>query len=567
MPISFLESQIKSDPFNPIHHISLAKAYLENGDEERARKVIAIKRNLPSDDPSVHFEWGRLCEEIGMARQARESYEQAIALNPDNPDYHYRVALLYHERGAWERTLKHLQKTVSLSPGNTKARELLSALYQEVGFAGSARSISGKKETAASIPPRQALTISEKEVLPFMGLFKGKEVGFARYHFNKSGNLVHTFVNRPLGINEVFRHLRGEDSIGIYPLRADQTLKFSIIRVRIPWRRIVGNIKDAGFLAVTKDRAHDYAKKVMENARGFGFPAYWEKPGQYERRVWFFFDEFIPREMGKRFLDALLQKITAPGVDLAVDCLVGLKGMGIGLQEFPIMLPLGINPRAGERCFFLNERGDFYEDQLLFVQKIRTISRNEIKKFLTSGGELEDAVKGANESLKELKKACPVIDEIVRKAFSGRNLRDEEKMILYFSLKFLMDGEKMIHHILENCPDYRPAKVKRIISKLKGNPISCPKIRQLLPETTAYLSCNCSFVIDRGGYPSPLLHLDSRLVPTKRNIYDEQERMEDSKHNIDEIEGRYQFLCNKIEQFTKEKEKLEAMMRMLKEVP
>src|SRR3972149_4940391 len=103
-----LESQIKSDPFNPLRHIALAKAYMEEGDEERARKVVAIKRRLPSKDPPVHFEWGMLCEELGMARQARESYEQAIALSPNNANYHFRLDLLYQEKGAWERTLKHL---------------------------------------------------------------------------------------------------------------------------------------------------------------------------------------------------------------------------------------------------------------------------------------------------------------------------------------------------------------------------------------------------------------------------------------------------------------------------
>lgn len=95
-----VELNTKSDPFNPLHHIALAKAYLEEGDEERARKVVAIKRRLPSKDPSIHFEWGKLCEELGMACQARESYEQAIALDPKNSDYHFRLAYLYHEKGA-----------------------------------------------------------------------------------------------------------------------------------------------------------------------------------------------------------------------------------------------------------------------------------------------------------------------------------------------------------------------------------------------------------------------------------------------------------------------------------
>src|SRR3990170_8983057 len=129
MSIQQIQSLIQSDPYNPLQYIALAQAYLEEGNEERARKIIAIKRRLPSKDPLVHFEWGKLCEQLGMARQARESYEQAIALSPNNPDYHFRLALLYQEKGAWERTLKHLQKTVSLSPDNREAKRMLGSLY------------------------------------------------------------------------------------------------------------------------------------------------------------------------------------------------------------------------------------------------------------------------------------------------------------------------------------------------------------------------------------------------------------------------------------------------------
>ncbi|MGB9629338.1 MAG: tetratricopeptide repeat protein [Thermodesulfobacteriota bacterium] len=147
-----IEAKIQRDPYNPLNHISLARAYLEEGNEERARKIIVTKRRLPSKDPSVHFEWGRLCEELGMSRQAVESYEQAIALHPENPEYHFRISLLYYEKGAWERALKHLQKTVSLTPKNQEAKKLLASLYEEMGFKGLSDRIRGEKEKKDFIP-------------------------------------------------------------------------------------------------------------------------------------------------------------------------------------------------------------------------------------------------------------------------------------------------------------------------------------------------------------------------------------------------------------------------------
>jgi hypothetical protein len=49
--------------------------------------------------------------------------------------------------------------------------------------------------------------------------------------------------------------------------------------------------------------------------------------------------------------------------------------------------------------------------------------------------------------------------------------------------------------------------------RLKSHPISCVKIRELIPETTATVACNCIFDLRGGKYPSPLLHINPHLVP------------------------------------------------------
>ncbi|MGB9629340.1 MAG: hypothetical protein ACPL6D_11825, partial [Thermodesulfobacteriota bacterium] len=109
--------------------------------------------------------------------------------------------------------------------------------------------------------------------------------------------------------------------------------------------------------------------------------------------------------------------------------------------------------------------------------------------------------------LKKLERDCPVIADIIWKARTGRNLEFNEKLVIFFTIGFLMEGEKILHEVLEPCPDYRPNKIKRMFQRLKGRPISCPKIRRIMPERTAYLRCNCSFEIPEGSYPSPLLHV------------------------------------------------------------
>ena len=512
--ISDLEFQVRSDPYNPAHHIALAKAYLEEGDEERARKIVAIKRRLPSKDPSIHYEWGQLCEELGMARQALESYEQALALDPANPDYHFRVAFLYYEKGGWERTLKHLQKTVSLAPENTRAQNLLGSLYEEMGFGGLAKILKGKDDRKVEMPSSVIPSgPTVKDLALFLDLFIGREFGYAKFFPGTAGSLFLQFVKGVLGGKEIMEHLRGENALGVYPLRSNQTLKLCAIHIRIPWRRLVANIRNSGFLAISEDQVQQYARKIAVKAGESGLSAYIENQGDRERKVWFFFEEFIPFELSQRLLDALLDKVPAPGMDLSVIPLLGYRAAGIGHEDYPIMLPLGTNPRTGNRSYFTDDEGIPFDDQLLFLNKIRAISRNGIMAVLKAG--TREAAFLSHHPLKELKhlqEQCPVLDEIVRKAGSGRNLRHEEKLVLYFVLGFLSDGAELLHHVLEPCPDYRPKKVARVILRLGHHPVSCPKIRHLLPEVTAYLRCECSFDLIPGEYPSPLLHVFQRIT-------------------------------------------------------
>jgi tetratricopeptide (TPR) repeat protein len=555
MRVTGAESKIKTDPFNPVHHIALAKSYLEEGDEERARKVVAIKRRLPTKDPSVHFQWGKLCEEIGMARQARESYEQAIALNPNNGDYHFRLALLYYEKGAWERTLKHLQKTVSLSPQNHDAKTMLATLYGEMGFKGSAIAVHGRDRKAGSVFQILSLDFSGDDMNVILDLFRGREFCYATYRLSATGMTIPSFIKGVLGFKEIREHLRGEETYGVYLLRADRTLKFTCIHVAIPWRKVIENTKNEGFLALLEQKIHQYARKIIEKSREYGISGYLENSGERDRRVWFFFEEFIPVELAERFLNTILDKLPAPSSEIIVTVHLGTKGKGIGYEDHPVMLPLGFNRRTGRRCFFVDEDGDPYEDQLLSIKKIRPISRPEVQSFVTS------AEKGRYEwvhmdfdPLNRLEKNCPVIEEIIRKAHSGRMLRHEEKIVIFFTLGFLKDNLKSLHGVLEPCPDYRPKKVDRLASRLKSNPISCPKIRELLPETTAYLPCNCSFTVPEGGYPSPLLHIDPRLIHSRK------EKMS-LLSSQEELMKEYNAVSAKINELTNRRDELKLMLK------
>jgi hypothetical protein len=556
--IQEIEARIKTDPNNPLHHIALAKAYLEEGREDKARTVIVTKRRLPRKDASIHYEWGKLCEELGMARQARESYEQAVALRPQDPQYHFRIALLCHESGAWERALKHLQKTVALSPQHEEARKMLATLYREMGLRGAADVVEKKEAAIDACPQTIPFQLSEEDAGLLLDLFNGRGLGYAEYQIVSTGNEAYVYYKNSLGLREISDHLKGERTIGVYLLRGDRTLKCCGVEVRIPWRKLVASIKDAGFLAIAEDKIHSYAREIKSKAKELGFPAYLEDSGDRGRRVWFFFEDFIPYEMAERFLNSLIDRVFSPGIDLSIGLMLGFKPSGVGKKDEPVMLPLGVKRWTGKKSSFIDDDGNRYNDQLLFLKKVRRVSRDEIQRFFKGPEREHQSIDVSSSNLfVKLQRRCPVVESIVLKAKSGRNLQIEEKMILYFTVGFLPGATQILHDVLETCPDYRPNRVNRMISRLGKNPVSCPKIRELMPETTAYLPCRCSFDLQKGLYPTPLLHIDPALV--------QRHSTEGSPPSpLEEIEIRYASIVRRIEELNREKTKLEEKLRELR---
>lgn len=62
-----------------------------------------------------------------------------------------------------------------------------------------------------------------------------------------------------------------------------------------------------------------------------------------------------------------------------------------------------------------------------------------------------------------------------------------------------------MNSILRKCPTVDARLYLK--SRLRGNPMSCPRIRSKIPGVTANVSCGCEFPHDAGLYPNPLLHL------------------------------------------------------------
>lgn len=185
------------------------------------------------------------------------------------------------------------------------------------------------------------------------------------------------------------------------------------------------------------------------------------------------------------------------------------------------MLPFGLNLATKKRALFLDEEGNPYPDQLLFLKKIREAPFKDsfqMIKMPQSSSEKEISIVGLPVTIERMVSLCSVLKEIVRKAGSGWILSREEKIILFYTVGILDQEGTTLHAVLSPCPDYNYTKVERQRVRLKLNPISCVKIREMIPDTTASLPCNCTFDLRGGRYPSPVMHINPYMIPPREEF-------------------------------------------------
>lgn len=571
--MSILEYQGKTirNLQSSLPYIDLAARYIEDGNEHDARRIILQRRRIPGQDASHYAKWAELCEDLGMSRQAIESWQMALAQDSTNGEYLYRLGILLFESGNIEKAIKFLRKSLDNASFHIQAKKVLAGIYEEIGEFGSARKLQKDLKTPAGEnkdfqkedlvePPR----ITRNDVVQMHSLFKGRELGYAIQEIDQAGRAVFHYHDLPLKGQKIIDHIMGRITIGIYLLRKDKTLKLFSIWLKVNKKRLMENFKNKSYIILLEEKVHEYSARITALCRSFGISAYIDYGGEYDRRVWFFFSEFLSYQLVENFAKNIFNQLPATSSDIQVEVFLGLQSTGIGWQHAPILLPFGINRKTGNRCLFLEHDGRPFADQPAFIQKVRSIKGEIVRKYLNHEyrkmRNFHEAVPKPPDAILKLTRSCSILDETIRKARSGRSLSNNEKLLIFYTVGLINDNMNSIHYTLEHTPDYRPDKVERLVSQLRPNPMSCPKIRELLPEVTTYKKCDCTFVIPDGGYPSPLIYVDPKLVERKK-IMDFN-----SQGTLQEASRKYIHLYREYAEINKALSKLESVIiSMLKQ--
>ena len=460
-------------------------------------------RRLAPEDRLRWAELAQMAEDTTTARSILDS------INREQPAF----------IDAWQR---HLELLSILDPGDAFAA-LLARARPHIGEAGHSRWLkslviddrSEETDLQAAAGPFDRHHHRMAALQRFMDLFTGREDCFARQWANRKENKQgYVPERRPMGPSDLEEHLNGRKTYGIYLMQADGRIRTAVLDADLK-KDLRGRPLDAKTRGRIRREAVHLISRIKELSRAAGAVPLVEFSGAKGYHFWFFFETPVGCAPIRTALGDLVRRVEPDLTAFSLEVFPkqdqpGGKGFGNLVK-----LPLGLHRVTGKRSFFLDCADRAVDAQLDFLATVKFSNPQLLADRLISTESARVVIHprwkawaDSYPDLYRLQSTCAPLSQTMSLCLDGSRLALREEKILYQTIGFLPDGQRMLHYLLARLPDYNPHQVDYRLSRLRGTPLGCRRIHTLLGFAGAF----CRFT-RKAAYLHPLLHIDGWQEP------------------------------------------------------
>lgn len=561
---------------NSANTLARARAAIESGLIEEASVIARDRDTRDTVDVNVHLGWASVLEDLGLNDQATLELNLAIRDAPHLSETYQKLAEIYLDMGQALKAAKTLTRLIERNPGVPEYYEQLASAFKEARHFDSALQVyqdalkttndnrfktyirdmsfmeSPEKKESGSSLETASLIPQKHNLITFCSLFSGREGVYARQWLSPTGESGYTPVNEPLNLKVAENHILGNFTVGAYPVRLDNTVNFLAFDFDVAKFALNKAITSERLWSGLMRRVLNLGRKLLDICASGDIIAYLEDSGFKGYHVWIFLESPVPAGVAKKCADLLVAQLAPMPQDITVEVFPKQTTVRSGGLGNLIKLPLGIHKRTGKRSVFISPDSEPYPDQLGFLENVKKTPKRSIYaaiQRIAAGPvvgsrtgytppdqddvpfdvEEDTATRPQRHLLREAPEAynmdrdpefqqlmlkCPVLKHIVDTANQTANLSTEETLVLIHSVGHIKQGPDAVNTIFQRCVNADPTLFMK--SQLKGNPVSCPKIRLRVPHISSMVSCNCAFDMSVNLYPTPLIHV--RGLSGKENI-------------------------------------------------
>ena len=197
---------------------------------------------------------------------------------------------------------------------------------------------------------------------------------YARQWIDEDGKTGYVPVREPLTENAIQSHLRGNTTIGVYPIFDRDKAQFLALDIDIKKEalnraRQNNTLMDALRAQVCKD-----IRRVCAGFASLNIPVHIEDSGNKGAHIWLFFEKPIPACDLRAFGRAYIKRFGPASEELQWELFPKQDAVGEDELGNLIKLPLGIHRKTGRRALFIDTEGHTLADQDRVLRDIKPIN-------------------------------------------------------------------------------------------------------------------------------------------------------------------------------------------------
>ncbi len=385
---------------------------------------------------------------------------------------------------------------------------VLAEAAAEAGRFEAARGVqsSGAAAVVGAGPASPPSDPAEEADLPLLlECFQGRDGVHATESIGRGGHRRFVPDHRPIREEDWLAHLRGERTLALPLIRADRTTLLGVLDVDVGRRELDLRL---GIPDDLLGRALGTALRLRAELARAGAGSLLEFSGYKGYHVWVRFREPVLAAQARVFLHRVLGGAGPVPEGVRVEVFPTRDRVRGGEVGPVIKLPLGIHGRSGRRCDLLDDRGRALADPMEALRSLARMPASQVASPEPGTAPRPATAPPSPLGLRATKvvDGCGVLRLLAEKAQRTSYLSHVERTALLCTLGHLgEEGAAALHAIISRTHNFRREVTQRHIDRMPSHPISCGRIREVLPEVSATARCACQFHLRGRGYPTPLL--------------------------------------------------------------
>lgn len=437
-----------------------------------------------------------------------------------------------------------LLECIKIYPGKDHFYGLLYKQYQQLGdIDGMQRVLQEAELNNVPIRERELKTSTPAEtetlenpsyedpllVESFLTLFQGRENYHARQWVSDKGKAGYAPVSEPINPTHIRGHLMGLYTLGVYQLNLSNRVKWIVFDLDVA-KEYITDLNDPQFKCWIEGGFRNVLLDFRKLLEVYHISALYEFSGFKGYHVWLLFEDEISAGLAQGIARKLAAQIDLGSYPFCLE--IFPKQTRISQANFGnlVKLPGGVHKLTGLRSYFV----EALEDKLLpmsisdAVKSVPLISTEQLMNlvhslqpdFSTKEGQPLTVQNAGTQNLEVpagdplsdpqwlwMKERCSILRGICQTIEVSRELSNNQKKVITYTVGMLPQGVAIVNALLQNCRSLLASDLLK--SQLKGNPMSCNKIRAYLANEANLEPCNCDFSALNSGYDTPLLHLSN----------------------------------------------------------